>query len=84
MRIPHNKDSSTSIQTTVITVVLVSSVFFFAAWPPLVVLLEEGVQGAFKFFASDSFYYLAIAQQSSSIENLTFDGIYPTNGFHPL
>ena len=79
-----DKDSSKRSRTTVVTLILLSSVFFFVAWPPLTVLLEDGIRGAFKFFASDSFYYLAIAQQSSSIGNLSFDGIHPTNGFHPL
>lgn len=63
---------------------LVSVVVVFAAWPPGVSLLEEGVQGAFKYFASDSFYYLAIADQSSVAGYYTFDGLNPTNGFHPL
>lgn len=63
---------------------LVLVVAGFAAWPPAVALFEEGVQGAFKYFASDSFYYLAIADQSSVAGYYTFDGLNPTNGFHPL
>lgn len=66
------------------TTVLVCTAFFFAAWPPMAAIVKGGVQGAFKYFASDSFYYLAIAHHSESIGRLSFDGTHPTNAFHPL
>jgi len=68
----------------VTTAILLCTVFFFVAWPPFASILNGGVQGAFKYFANDSFYYLAIAQHSESIGKLSFDGIHPTNAFHPL
>ena len=67
-----------------VALLLMATVFFFAAWPPLMALFEEGIQGAFKYFASDSFYYLAIAKQSTAVDYFSFDGVHPTNAFHPL
>ncbi|MAJ61462.1 MAG: hypothetical protein CBC48_16860 [bacterium TMED88] len=55
-----------------------------AAYPPLASLSREGIQGAFRFFAADTFYYLSVADHSSATPFFTFDGIHPTNGFHPL
>ncbi|MCH2185931.1 hypothetical protein MK280_08665, partial [Myxococcota bacterium] len=57
---------------------------FLAAYPPLVSLYREGLQGAFRFFAADTFYYLSVADHSLAAPFFTFDGIHPTNGFHPL
>jgi hypothetical protein len=34
--------------------------------------------------ADDAFYYFQIARQASLGRGLSFDGLYPTNGFHPL
>ncbi|MDG2049819.1 MAG: hypothetical protein P8M78_06630 [Myxococcota bacterium] len=55
-----------------------------AAYPPLASIYREGIQGAFRFFAADTFYYLSVADHSSAAPFFTFDGIHPTNGFHPL
>jgi len=54
------------------------------AYPPIAALVRDGLLGAFRYFAADSFYYLSIAAHSTSAEFYTFDGHYPTNGFHPL
>ncbi len=54
------------------------------AYPPVAVLLEMGLEGAFRFLAPDSLYYLAIANASVDSPFFTFDGTHPTNGFHPL
>ena len=37
-----------------------------------------------KYFASDAFYYIAIANNSGWSPLFSFDGEYPTNGFHPF
>ncbi len=55
-----------------------------AAYPPLSVLAEQGRTGPFRLFASDAFYYLALARRSVEAGFFTFDGEHPTNGFHPL
>lgn len=34
--------------------------------------------------AGDSFYYLTVARNSLHIPFYSFDGMYPTNGFHPV
>jgi len=52
--------------------------------PPLLVLAEQGGVAPFRLFASDAFYYLALALRSAEAGFFTFDGQYPTNGFHPL
>ncbi len=53
-------------------------------YAPLLLLRAEGGLGAFRLFAADAFYYLAIAKRSVDLPFLSFDGRFPTNGFHPL
>ena len=84
MKAHDDSERSKLIYKVAPTLLLVCASFVLVAWPPLAALMEDGVQGAFKFFANDSFYYLAIAQKSTSIGGLTFDGVHTTNGFHPL
>jgi hypothetical protein len=50
---------------------------FFYAWRSLPELLAQGM-------ADDAFYYLAIARNIALGSGVTFDGLQPTNGFHPL
>lgn len=45
---------------------------------------EQGVVAPFRFFAADAFYYLAVAERSQGRGFYTFDGLFATNGFHPL
>lgn len=47
-------------------------------------LVIYGWQRAFSFFAADAFYYLTVARNYALTGIFTFDGIFPTNGFHPL
>ena len=54
------------------------------AYAPLDAWLREGLPAAFRWFADDAFYYLAIADHSPNTGLYTFDGMHPTNGFHPL
>ena len=54
------------------------------AYPPLASLYLDGAEGAFRFFADDTFYYLSVADRSAASPFFTFDGVHPTNGFHPL
>jgi hypothetical protein len=53
-------------------------------YAPALTLAEQGVAGAFRYFAADAFYYLAVADHSVGAAFYTFDGRFPTNGFHPL
>lgn len=53
-------------------------------YPPLVSYRGQGLGAAFKFFAWDTFYYLAVAEHSVGKPFFTFDGELATNGFHPL
>lgn len=52
--------------------------------PVAVNLRTEGIKSIFGYFAADTFFYLAVAKNSSWMPAFSFDGIYPTNGFHPL
>ncbi|MRS04845.1 hypothetical protein EG832_16760, partial [bacterium] len=47
-------------------------------------LVVFGWQRAFSFYAADAFYYLTVARNYAQTSVFTFDGIFPTNGFHPL
>ena len=66
------------------TIAIFVVVAFLVAYPPLVSLIDHGTLGAFRYLAPDSFYYLAIADHSTNAGFYTFDGLNPTNGFHPL
>ena len=50
---------------------------------PLFIFFLKGSYFPFWIFAGDAFLYLGIGQKSH-FGFFTFDGIYPTNGFHPL
>lgn len=55
--------------------------------PVLIVALAQGAMTPFWFLAGDAFLYLGIAQATAARGldlSLTFDGLAPTNGFHPL
>lgn len=51
--------------------------------PALIVALERGAMTPFWFLAGDAYLYLGIGQASGGL-GFSFDGIEPTNGFHPL
>jgi len=51
--------------------------------PALVVVLDRGAMAPFWFLAGDAYLYLGIAQASGGL-GFSFDGLEPTNGFHPL
>src|SRR5688572_27496153 len=52
-------------------------------YPPVYAALRSGQRGLFAYVAGDSFLYLGIAQRSAT-GFFTYDGVAPTNGFHPL
>ena len=58
--------------------------FAATVYPPLASYRGQGLAAAFKFFAWDTFYYLAVADHSVGKPFFTFDGEFATNGFHPL
>jgi len=76
------RDGARATRRRIATAALV--VFAANLYPPLLALYEEGTLGAFHFLAADAFYYLAIAERSQGFPGYSFDGLYPTNGFHPL
>jgi hypothetical protein len=52
--------------------------------PILQDLLLRGWQRIFNYYAADTFYYLTVARNYGQFGFFTFDGRFPTNGFHPL
>lgn len=48
------------------------------AWAPIPWLLDQGV------LPDDAFYYFVIDRNAASGYGISFDGVRPTNGFHPL
>ena len=70
-------------------VLLSYSILFGVIYAPLVLWLSTRNRSAsilapIQFFTSDTFYYLSIARHSMTSAFYTSDGLYPTNGFHPL
>jgi len=51
--------------------------------PVLVVAWNMGAHAPFWFLAGDAYLYLGIGETSSGLA-MSFDGIRPTNGFHPM
>jgi hypothetical protein len=54
-----------------------------ALLPPAVAYAVAGLPSVFRFLAADAFIYLTVAAKSQP-GFYTFDGVHPTNGFHPL
>jgi hypothetical protein len=62
----------------IILIVLVMSISLYAA-------LSDGQNLSWKWFTrDDAYYYFKVAQNISEGKGSTFDGINPTNGYHPL
>lgn len=50
-----------------------------------VILIRENAYGIAKYYmADDAFYYFQTARHFASGLGSTFDGVHPTNGYHPL
>ena len=52
--------------------------------PVILDLVFNGWQRVFSYFAADTFYYLVVARNFALKGIFSFDGEFPTNGFHPL
>ena len=65
--------SSTSGETAVVILLIVVVVSIF------LLISTFGVQ-----LVDDGYYYLEIARNIAGGNGFTFDGLNPTNGFHPL
>jgi hypothetical protein len=48
------------------------------------ILRVKAVDVALTQFQGDAFYYFTVAHRSIGMPYYTYDGTYPTNGFHPL
>ena len=63
--------------------VFLLSAIYVGALPLLYVIRYKLIAPVY-FFAGDAFYYLDIAHHSAGRPGFSFDGLYMTNGFHPL
>ncbi len=52
--------------------------------PAIADLLVGGRTVPIRYFAADAFYYHTVARNMAGGGLISFDGLYPTNGFHPL
>jgi hypothetical protein len=52
--------------------------------PVIADLAVSGRRRPFGYLAADSFYYLTVARNWATRGRISFDGVRPTNGFHPL
>ena len=67
------------------SVVFVSAAIFAATALPLLLYLRRCFPFAeASVFQPDAFYYLTIARNSLHTRFYSFDGVHPTNGFHPV
>jgi hypothetical protein len=57
---------------------------FFLVAAPLLYHLLRGSDAYLGFFEDDYFYYAAVADNLVRLGQFTYDGVTPTNGFHPL
>src|ERR1700692_4341464 len=63
---------------------IAGSVFAATVLPLLLFVKRFSGLAALSMFAGDAFYYLTVARNSLHKPFYTFDGTYPTNGFHPV
>ncbi len=59
------------------TLLLGLSIRLWIAWQPISTLLMKSL-------TDDAYYYFMIARNTVKLGSVSFDGINPTNGFHPL
>lgn len=79
--IPPNSSTSSSFST----VLCVSAAVLAATLLPLLLYLRRCSPFAeTSVFQPDAFYYLTVARNSLHTSFYSFDGVHPTNGFHPV
>jgi hypothetical protein len=59
-------------------------VFLLVVYPAIFTYYTNGVGGIISFFEADTFYYLNVLKRSLDLDFYSYDGVYATNGFHPL
>ncbi len=64
------------------TIVLIS-LFTLGLWSRLN-LIASDADAIVRVVPDDAFYYLTVARHIAAGEGSTFDGVHPTNGYHPL
>lgn len=58
--------------------------FIIILIPSILIYLDMGLEGIARTFAADSYYYFSVANKYNALGYFSYDGINPTNGFHPL
>src|ERR1700722_18216882 len=76
---------SQGLQSSLSSILCVSAAVFAATLLPLLLYLRVCSPFAeASVFQPDAFYYLAVARNSLHTSFYSFDGVHPTNGFHPV
>ncbi len=63
---------------------IITIVVLLLCLPVIIDLVWGGESVPFRYFSADAFYYFTVARNFAQLGVLTFDQVYPTNGFHPL
>jgi hypothetical protein len=63
---------------------LALAVALLTAYPFAYSFWLDAELASYRYFSADAFYFLTIADRSVAADVFTFDGTYPTNGFHPI
>lgn len=81
--VPSEEDQSAS--SNLLSILSVSAAVFAATLLPMLLYLRRcGSFAETSIFQPDTFYYLTVAENSPHTPFYSFDGIHPTNGFHPV
>ena len=81
--VPSEEDQSAS--SNLLSILSVSAAVFAATLLPMLLYLRRcGSFAETSIFQPDTFYYLTVAENSLHTPFYSFDGIHPTNGFHPV
>jgi hypothetical protein len=85
---PHNQRavvvSSAAIRGSLSIWLTALFTFVLVFFPIYIYYRRFRLGAALFFFAGDTFYYLDVARNSMGLSFYSFDGVHPTNGFHPL
>jgi hypothetical protein len=80
---PHKFESASS--SSLSSILFIAAAVFAGTLLPLLLYLRRCSPFAeTSVFQPDAFYYLTVARNSLHTSFYSFDGVHPTNGFHPV
>ena len=84
IEVPQDQVQSGTKHVNQWTIGVAVAIFASTVLPPLLFLRRFPRFAPFAVFANDAFYYLTVGRNSLHTPFYSFDGMYPTNGFHPV